>query len=123
MAQYARSEILRYKISEYTIAEKSLGAPTISILKSYIPQMMPIIITQLVFTIPTAIQYDASLALIGLAVPNIPSVGNMISDATPFITQYPLEALYPLLIMTSIIIYVQFIGNGIEDALQGRSGG
>lgn len=119
MAQYTRSEILRYKVMEYTIAEKTLGFSAFKIIKGYIPSLVPIIITQLVFTVPIAIQYDASLALIGLAVPNVASIGNMISNSTSFITIHPLEALFPILVMTSIIIYVQFIGNGIEVAIRG----
>ena len=118
MAQYARAEVMRYKYKEYTTAELALGASTFSIIKSYIPSLLPIIITQLVFTIPMALQYDASLALIGLAVPNIASIGNMISDSTQSVTIYPLEIIWPLMTMISVIITVQFIGNGIEDSIQ-----
>ncbi|NQZ66219.1 MAG: ABC transporter permease [Mycoplasmatales bacterium] len=118
MAQYTRGEVFRLKTQEFTMAEQVLGSSTKNILSSYIPLLLPMTITQLIFTIPMAIQYDASLALIGLAVPNIASIGNMISNASSVATIYPLEIIYPILIMTFIIIYVQFIGNGIERALR-----
>ncbi|MCK5867162.1 MAG: hypothetical protein KAG14_02060, partial [Mycoplasmataceae bacterium] len=54
----------------------------------------------------------------GLAVPNIASIGNMISDSTQSVTIYPLEIIWPLMTMISVIITVQFIGNGIEDSIQ-----
>lgn len=123
MSQIIRGEVLQLKLREFTLAEKSLGSSSFSIILSYLPSLIPMIITQVVLTIPVAFYYDVSLALIGLAAPNVASIGSAIGDAQAAATIYPLEIVFPILVMTSIIIYVQFIGNAIEDVLSGVSRG
>ncbi len=77
-----RAIFLQIKESPYIEAARAYGASDIRIIFSYLmPRIIPILIPQLVSVIPTFVFLEASLAVLGLGDPILPTWGKMIEDA------------------------------------------
>ena len=118
MANQMRAQVKRASKFLWVQAEKVLGTPQWKVLLNYIPVLIPMLITQLVFTIPTAILSETTLAVIGLSIPGIATLGNMISEGSKIITLFPRYALIPSFMLILITTSIQFIGNSTQDALR-----
>ncbi len=77
-----RSIFLQSKLSGYIEAAQAYGASNLRIIFNYlIPRMIPILIPGLVLAIPTFVFLEASLAVLGLGDPVLPTWGKIIQDA------------------------------------------
>jgi peptide/nickel transport system permease protein len=77
-----RSVFLQVKESPYIEAARAYGAPNMRIILLYlIPRIVPLLIPQLVTLIPTYVFLEASLAVLGLGDPVLPTWGKVITDA------------------------------------------
>lgn len=82
MSRIARAEMLKLKEQEFVLASRTLGANSFFIIfKEVLPNIIGPIITQVMFSIPTAIFTEAFLSFVGLGIP-VPqcSLGSLISD-------------------------------------------
>ena len=118
MSVQIRAQVLRLNSKDWVVASKVLGAPERTIIASFVPVILPIIITQLVFTIPGVILAEASLGFIGLSLPNEPTLGNLIAESRATFTVYPSQMLIPSMFLVTIVISVQLIGNAIQEVLK-----
>jgi peptide/nickel transport system permease protein len=77
-----RAVFLQVKESPYIEAARAYGAGNWRIVFLYlIPRVVPMLVPQLVVLIPTFVFLEASLALLGLGDPVIPTWGKVIEDA------------------------------------------
>jgi peptide/nickel transport system permease protein len=77
-----RSVFLQVKESPYIEAARAYGAGNMRIILFYlIPRIIPLLIPQLVTLIPTYVFLEASLAVLGLGDPVLPTWGKVITDA------------------------------------------
>ena len=77
-----RSVFLQVKESPYVEAARAYGAGNMRIILFYlIPRVVPLLIPQLVTLIPTYVFLEASLAVLGLGDPILPTWGKVITDA------------------------------------------
>jgi peptide/nickel transport system permease protein len=74
-----RSVFLQVKESPYIEAARAYGAANMRII--LIPRIIPLLIPQLVTLIPTYVFLEASLAVLGLGDPVLPTWGKVITDA------------------------------------------
>ncbi|MGZ9432695.1 ABC transporter permease [Mycoplasma sp. 480] len=118
MANQIRAQVKRAKNFEWVSASKVLGTPTYKILLNYIPVILPILITQLVFTIPGVVLSETSLSFIGLAIEDIPTLGNLISDGQKDFPNYLRYVFVPSTFLILITTSVQLIGSSIQDSLR-----
>ncbi|MBN4084329.1 MULTISPECIES: ABC transporter permease [unclassified Mycoplasma] len=118
MANQIRAQVKRAKHFEWVSASKVLGTPIWKILKNYIPVILPILITQLVFTIPGVILSETSLAFIGLAIDDVPTLGNLISEGQKVFPTYLRYVFVPSSILILLTTSVQLIGASVQDALR-----
>ncbi|MGX9340526.1 ABC transporter permease [Mycoplasma sp. 128] len=118
MANQIRAQVKRAKYFEWVSASKVLGTPTWKILKNYVPVILPILITQLVFTIPGVILSETSLAFIGLSIDDVSTLGNLISQGQKVFPQYLRYVFVPSSILILITTSVQLIGASVQDALR-----
>lgn len=118
MANQIRAQVKRAKNYEWVSASKVLGTPTWKILKNYVPVILPILITQLVFSIPGVILSETSLAFIGLAIDDVPTLGNLISSGQKFFPDTLRYVFIPSAILILITTSVQLIGASIQDSLR-----
>ncbi|MEM5766942.1 MAG: ABC transporter permease, partial [Bacillota bacterium] len=106
MSRISRAEMLKLKEREFVLASRTLGAnsPTI-IFREILPNIIGQIITQLMFSIPTAIFTEAFLSFVGLGIP-VPqcSLGSLISDAFNSFTTHPYQIVPPLIVLALLML-------------------
>jgi peptide/nickel transport system permease protein len=77
-----RAIFMQVKESPYIEAAKAYGASNVRIIFNYvIPPIIPLLIPQLVVLIPSYVFLEASLAVLGLGDPILPTWGKVINDA------------------------------------------
>jgi peptide/nickel transport system permease protein len=77
-----RAIFLQVKEAPYIEAARSYGAGNVRIIFSYlIPRIIPLLVPQLVVLVPTYVFLEASLAVLGLGDPVMPTWGKVIDDA------------------------------------------
>jgi peptide/nickel transport system permease protein len=68
------------------------------------------------------ILFESVLSFLGLGImPPLPSWGNMLTNAQELITQAPLLAFYPGVLIFITVIAVNFLGDGLQEAFDPRS--
>jgi peptide/nickel transport system permease protein len=77
-----RAVFLQVKESPYIEAARAYGANDVRIIVRYlVPRIIPLLIPQLVVLIPSFVFLEASLAVLGLGDPTLPTWGKIINDA------------------------------------------
>lgn len=125
VARIVRSKILAEKENEYILAAISIGcSPFKVITKHLLPNVLSTIIVQATILFAGMIVSESALSYLGFGVPaEIPSWGNMLSFANePDVLQgKPWIWIPPALAITLTILSINFIGEGLKDALNPRS--
>lgn len=116
IANQMRSQVLRAKTFEWVSASGILGTPTYKILLNYLPVVIPLLVTEIVFHIPGVILSETSLAFIGLSI-DIPTLGNLISEGSKVFTAYPRYVLLPSTVLVILTTSIQLISASIQDSL------
>ena len=119
MSRIARAEMLNLKEREFVLASKTLGASDFSIIFSEIlPNIVGQVITQTMFSIPTAIFTEAFLSFVGLGIP-VPqcSLGSLISDAFNSFTTHPYQIVPPILVLAILMLSFNILADGLREAL------
>ena len=121
-ARMVRSQVLTLKNQEFVLAAKALGSSDARILfKHLLPNSMGPIIVTVTFLIPSAIFSEAFLSFLGIGI-QVPmaSWGTLANDAIPTIFSYPYQMLFPALAISVTMFSLNFIGDGLRDALDPR---
>ncbi|MCC6616932.1 MAG: ABC transporter permease [Anaerolineae bacterium] len=123
MARLVRSQTLTLKEQEFVTAARSLGASDRRIMLTYIlPNVAGIILVSSTLDIASVVVNEAVLSLLGLGIqPPDPSIGKMITDATPFLDANPLQVFFPSFALMLIVLGVSFVGDGLRDATDPQS--
>ncbi|MBP3894240.1 MAG: ABC transporter permease [Atopobiaceae bacterium] len=119
MSKIARAEMLRIKEEEYVLASRTLGAHSMHIIfKQILPNTIGPIITQVMFSIPTAIFTEAFLSFVGVGI-MLPqcSIGSLIESGFNNITTLPYQILPPIIVLALQMLGFNFIGDGFREAL------
>lgn len=119
MSRIVRGQVLQYKNQEFVLAARTLGASNGRIIsKHLLPNIMSIIIINMMFTIPTAIFFEAFLSFIGMGLQApAASLGTLINDGYKFIEYQPHMLFFPAFILSVLMIAFNLIGDGLRDAL------
>ncbi|MBQ9057752.1 MAG: ABC transporter permease [Atopobiaceae bacterium] len=119
MSKIARAEMLKLKEQEYVLASRTLGAGSFHIIfKQILPNTIGPIITQMMFSIPTAIFTEAFLSFVGVGIvlPDC-SIGSLIEAGFNNITTLPYQILPPIIVLALQMLGFNFIGDGFREAL------
>ncbi len=123
ISYYVRAEFLKNRNREFVEAARSLGASNFQIIfKHILPNSLTPIITFAPFTIAGEIVGLASLDYLGfgLQVPT-PSWGELLAQAQKNYTIAWWLALYPSLALFTVLTLLNFIGQGVRDAMDPNS--
>ncbi len=118
-ARIVRSSVLSIREMEFIEAARAVGSSDLRIiLKHIIPNSMAPIIVQSTLGVASAILNAAGLSFIGLGIqPPYPEWGAMLSGGRQYIRDYPHLTLYPGLAIMFTILALNFLGDGLRDAL------
>jgi peptide/nickel transport system permease protein len=121
-ARLVRGEVLSMKEREFVVAARSLGASDGSILRRHIlPNVMSPVIVSATFSIASAIITESALSFLGLGFPpDFPTWGRLLFDGKDYLTLTPLLVLWPGVLISLTVLCVNFIGDGLRDALDPR---
>ncbi|MEM7306502.1 MAG: ABC transporter permease [Planctomycetota bacterium] len=122
MARVVRGQVLSPKNSEFIEAARALGASTPRILFVHVvPNVLSIVIVYLTLTIPAIMLFEAFLSFLGLGIePPKVSWGLLAVDGTDAIN--PIKTfwwlvVFPAAAMGSTLLALNFLGDGLRDAL------
>ncbi len=121
VCRLVRAEFLRLREMEFTEASRALGASSNRIIwRHLIPNAIsPIVVFGTLF-IAEAILIEASLSFLGAGVqPPVASWGNMLHQASSFVvlSRRPWLWIPPGLAIMAVVLSVNFIGDGLREAL------
>ena len=122
MSKISRAEMLKIKEQEYIMASRTLGAGHFRIIfGDVLPNTIGPIITQMMFSIPTAIFTEAFLSFVGVGIvlPQC-SIGSLIEDGFNNITTLPYQILPPIIVLALLMLAFNFVGDGLREALAPR---
>ncbi len=121
-ARVVRSEILRLKHSEYIMAAKLAGAklPTL-LFRHLVPNAMGPIIVSTAFLVPSAIFSEAFLSFLGIGI-QVPmaSWGTLANEGQAWMSEMPWLLIFPVAAICITMLSLNFIGDGLRDALDPR---
>lgn len=119
MARIVRQEVKSLKEQEFAMAAFVLGASSRRILLNHllINAMGPIIVT-VTLMVPQAIFTEAWLSFLGVGISApMASWGTLAQDARELIMVYPMQTVYPMIAICITIFSFNFVGEGLERAL------
>lgn len=119
MARVVRGELLQLKGQEFVLASRALGASDFKLIsKHLLPNALGSIIVTLMFTIPTAIFFEAFLSFIGLGLqPPYASLGVLIEDGYRTMQLLPYKMIFPAIVISAVMISFNVLADGLRDAL------
>jgi oligopeptide transport system permease protein len=119
MARVVRGQVLKFKGQEFVLAAKTLGASDTSIIfKHMIPNMFGVIIINTMFSIPSAIFFEAFLSFIGLGLQDPhASLGTLVNDGFVSMIAFPYQMIIPSVMIGLIMVCFNLVADGLRDAL------
>ncbi len=121
-ARVVRSEVMRLKHSEYVLAARLSGANVRQLLiRHLVPNAMGPIIVSTAFLIPSAIFSESFLSFLGIGIQApMASWGSLANYAIPMLLSQPHQMFFPVLAICLTMFSLNFIGDGLRDALDPR---
>ena len=120
-----RGQLLSLREAEFVTASRVVGTSDREIaIRHLLPNIFGPLTVVATFGVAQAILLEASLSFLGLGVrPPVPSLGEMINAATAPSTlqNLPWVWLPPGIVIALLVLAVNFIGDGVRDALDPRS--
>jgi len=121
-ARIVRGEVLAIKEREFITAARSIGTRERRIVSRHIlPNALSPIMVSATLGIANAIITESALSFLGLGFPpDFPTWGRLLFDGANFITITPARVLWPGLAISLTVLSVNYIGDGLRDALDPR---
>ena len=123
VARLVRGNTLSMREREFVRAAHALGAGGLRIMVRHIlPNVVSPIIVATTLSIGNIVLLESVLSFLGLGIqPPIPSWGNMLTGAQELIWDAPMLAVWPGLLIFVTVIAFNFLGDGLQDALDPRA--
>lgn len=122
MARIMRGQVQALRKQEFVEAAISLGLSPMTIIRRHlVPNALGPIIVYTTLTIPSVMLLEAFLSFLGLGIqPPKTSWGLLISYGAETMEEYPWLLLFPGLALTTTLFALNFLGDGLRDALDVR---
>jgi oligopeptide transport system permease protein len=119
MSRIVRGQTLSIKRQEYVQAAEALGASSPAILRRHIiPNTLGPVVVYVTLLVPKAILLESLLSFLGLGVQEpLTSLGLLISEGAANIGGATWLLVYPAITLTAILFALNFLGDGLRDAL------
>ncbi len=121
-ARITRSQVVSLKQQEYVLGARLAGATGFEILlRHLLPNSMGPIIVSVTFLIPGAIFSEAFLSFLGIGIQKpMASWGSLANDAIETLRSAPYQMIFPIGAISLTMFSLNFIGDGLRDALDPR---
>lgn len=123
VARLVRASFLSTREMDFVVAAKAIGAtPRRLILVHILPNVLTPIIVAATLSVGTAIITESTLSFLGLGFPpDIPTWGRMLYDGQNYIETAPYIVIFPGAAIFLTVISINYIGDGLRDALDPKS--
>ena len=121
-ARIVRGEVLAIKEREFVLAARSIGTrPHRIILRHLFPNVLSPIMVSATLGVAQAIITESALSFLGLGFPSdFPTWGRLLFDGVPFLNLTPHRVIWPGLAISLTVLSVNYMGDGLRDALDPR---
>ena len=118
MSRISRAQMLKLKEQEFVLASHTLGASNGRVIFSEIlPNIIGQLITNTMFSIPSAIFTEAFLSFVGLGIPEpMCSLGSLISYGFRSFTTHPYQIVPPVVVLALLMLCFNMLADGLRDA-------
>lgn len=122
VARLIRAAFLSLKEREFVIAARAVGVPDRRIISVHIlPNALGPVIVAATIGVGSAIITESSLSFLGLGFPpDEPTWGRLLFDAQARLSTAPHLAIFPGVLISLAVLSVNYIGDGLRDALDPR---
>lgn len=123
VARLVRASFLTTREMDFVTAAKAIGAkPRRLIWVHILPNVLTPIIVAATLAVGNAIITESTLSFLGLGFPpDVPTWGRMLYDAQNYLETAPHMALFPGLAIFLSVLCINYIGEGLRDALDPQS--
>jgi peptide/nickel transport system permease protein len=122
VARLVRAQFLSLREKEFVEAARALGAskPRL-VVRHILPNALGPVIVAATIDVAAAIIAESTLSFLGLGFPpDIPTWGRILYDAKDYLDIAPYWALFPGAAIFFTVLSINFIGDGLRDALDPR---
>ncbi|MDQ2968633.1 MAG: ABC transporter permease [Actinomycetota bacterium] len=122
VARLVRASFLSLKQKEFVEAARCVGAQDGRIIFRHIlPNVLSPVLVAATIGVGGAVLLESTLSFLGLGFPpDVPTWGRLLYDAQNFIDIAPHWVLFPGLCIFLIVLSINYIGDGLRDALDPR---
>lgn len=121
-ARIVRGDVLALKEQEFVLAARSIGTPARRMVTRHIlPNVLSPIMVSATLGIANAIITESALSFLGLGFPSdFPTWGRLLYDSTQYMQLSPVRVIWPGLAISLTVLSVNYMGDGLRDALDPR---
>ncbi|MCB6177607.1 ABC transporter permease [Rhodobacter sp. Har01] len=121
-ARIVRGNVLALKEREFVLAARSIGTPSRRIITRHIlPNVVSAVMVAATLGIAGAIITESVLSFLGLGFPpDFPTWGGLLNEGYVNLTTYPSRVIFPGIAISLTVLSVNYIGDGLRDALDPR---
>ncbi|MGY9050190.1 peptide ABC transporter [Puniceibacterium antarcticum] len=121
-ARIVRGDVLALKEREFILAARSIGTTPFKIIQRHLlPNVLSPIMVSATLGLATAIITESALSFLGVGFPSdFPTWGKMLADAVPRMNDFPERVLLPGIMISLTVLGVNYLGDGLRDALDPR---
>jgi oligopeptide transport system permease protein len=123
VARVVRGQIMSLKTSEFVEAARAGGASSFRVIfRHLVPNTLGVIVVYTTLRIPSFIMLEAFLSFLGLGVQApLSSWGSLVGEGVDAMIPYPWLLFAPAIVMTVFLFSMNFLGDGLRDALDVQS--
>lgn len=121
-ARIVRGDVLSIKKKEFVLAAHSIGTKQRRVmLRHILPNTLSPVMVSAALGVAVAIITESALSFLGLGFPSdFPTWGRLLFDAKDFLQFAPARVIWPGALISLTVLSVNFIGDGLRDALDPR---
>jgi peptide/nickel transport system permease protein len=121
-ARIVRGDVLAIKEREFILAARSIGGTDTKIIFRHIlPNVLSPIMVSATLGIANAIITESALSFLGLGFPpDFPTWGRLLNDAVDYLQLFPERVFWPGLAISLTVLSINYLGDGLRDALDPR---
>jgi oligopeptide transport system permease protein len=123
MARIVRGQVMSLRRQEFIEAAEALGLSKARIIfRHIIPNTLGPVIIYVTLTVPGVMLLEAFLSFLGLGVqPPMSSWGVLIKEGADVMEEFPWLLIFPALALSFTLFSLNFLGDGLRDALDPRA--
>lgn len=119
VARIVRADVLSVRERDFVQAARASGTRQLHLITRHIlPNILSPIVVSATLGIANAIITESALSFLGLGFPSdFPTWGRLLSDGVVYLSEFPWRVFWPGLMISLTVLSVNFMGDGLRDAL------